>query len=191
MVNTTIKMYDSSMRGKFEKFRDASISDGNPSLAYKKIDPDRFLGKIWCSWEDGIMVSIMALEDDHYTNTSGAGRICRYHILKQYRHGRYGFKMLDHLVAYARDRYSMIYWTHDIKNKPLNALYQHKKKFYDGGDNSFYEREPFTLLTLDTRLLFKDSANSDMLQYVYHIKFRDVEWLPEKGVIWQSHDGNI
>ena len=188
---TKITAYRTMFRRDFEKFRFGTMTDGNDSLALTKIDPDNFRGKIWCSWEQGKMVSILALEDDRYTKTPRCGRICRYHILKEYRHGRYGFKMLDYLFEDAKVDYDMIYWTHDINNKPLNVLYQHKKRFYDGGDNSFYDREPFSLLKLDTRLLFKDKPSSKMLQYVYTIKFKDFDWQPCSGVIWQEHDGNL
>jgi GNAT superfamily N-acetyltransferase len=187
-----ITRYRPMFRRDFELFRECSIRDGNDSLSYDKIDPDKFDGVIWCCWAKGQIVSIMALENDHYTGTKNVGRVCRYHIDKTYRHGRYGFMMLDHLYEHARsNHYHMIYWTHDIKNKALNALYQHKKRFYDGGDNSFYDRKPFILLSLDTRLLFKDSPTSDMLQYVYTIKFEEFVWMPMKSVIWQEHDGNL
>jgi hypothetical protein len=188
---TRICIYEKNHRNAFELFRKSTFDDGNQSLTHTKIDPDNFNGRIWCSWEDDNIVSILALEDDHYTDTPDVGRICRYHIIKKYRHGRYGFKMLDYLVDYARTCKKLIYWTHDINNKPLNALYQHKKRFYDNGDNSYYDREPFTLLTLDRRWLFKDNPNSDMLQYVYFIKFVEFDWQPKKCVVWQEHNGEL
>jgi hypothetical protein len=189
---TRIAAYDEGMRPQLEAFMDQTIADGNDTLKWNRINPLAFEGKIWCSFEGDLMVSMMALEDDRYTMTPNSGRVCRYHILKSHRHGRYGFMMLDHLYAHARDNANdLIYWTHDINNKPLNALYQHKKKFADGGDNSYYDREPFTLLTLDTRWLFKVSETSTLLQYVYYIKFREFEWIPKKCVLWREHDGDI
>ena len=189
---TEITVYQSTMRTELARFMELSILDGNDSMHWSPINLNRFDGKIWCCWEDNGIVSMMARENDRDTETPNTGRICRYHILKDYRHGRYGFKMLDYIYHYAKySKYDMIYWTHDIKNKALNALYQHKRTFADGGDNSFYHRVPFTLLTLDERLLFQVSDKSQLLQYVYYIKFTEFNWLPKKSVIWRPHDGDL
>jgi len=174
--------YDKSLSEKYEIFRHTTFSENNDSLKKSKIDPNAFDGKIWCVIHNNIIISSLALENDHYTQSQGVARICRYHILKKHRHGRYGFKMLDYVYEYAKTKYKLIYWTHDVNNIALNKLYQHKKVYYDGFDNSYFTREPFILLKLDNRFLFKTGS---MLQHVYYLKFEETfDWKPKSHVVW-------
>jgi len=181
--------YDNSLSEKYENFRHTTFSEHNDSLKESKINPNNFDGKIWCVLHEDVIISSMALENDHYTNTENVARICRYHIIKKYRHGRYGFKMLDKIYEYAKTRYKLIYWTHDIENFALNDLYQHKRVYYDNKDNSYFHREPFTLLKLNKEFLFRAG---DMYQYVYYIKFdSEFEWKPKTSVYWTHHNGDL
>lgn len=182
-----ILIYKKSYSQAFEKFRQQTFEDGNTSLTYNKIDPNNFDGKIWIVLNEDKIVSCMALENDHYTSSPDVARVCRYHIIKSHRHGRYGFKMLDHLIQYAKSQYKLIYWTHDVSNRALNALYQHKKVFTDGLDNSYFYRPPFSLLKLEERFLFKVSDTDDLLQKIYYFKFDEsFVWTPTKKIVWQK-----
>lgn len=147
---------------------------------------------LWVALVDGVVASISYAQRGFITETLDSIRICRYHILKKYRHGRYGFKMLEKQIAWAKEnKFKHVYWTHDITNKALNALYQHKRK-YTQGDNTFFDTDYYKQLTLETDILFRDSPKSDMLQYIYSIYLDlDYNWKPKSSVIEYKHNGNI
>lgn len=185
-IMENILTYNNSYSELFDEFRKETFKDGNTSLDYKKMNPDTLNGKIWIVLNQNKIVSCIALEDDHYTQSAHVGRICRYHILKKYRHGRYGFKMLDYLYSYAQQNYKLVYWTLDEKNISLNKLYQHKKVFYDGLDNSYFFREPFTLLETEKRFVFLvNPKEPNFRQTVYYFKFdKHFTWNPKTNVQW-------
>lgn len=168
----------------FEAFRKQALSEGSESLTLEKLNPDQFDGQIWMAYEGNTVASISAVECSHYTGNHEVGRICRYHILKQFRHGRYGFKMLPHQYKWAKENnYSMLYWTHDIRNKALNALYQKRRRF--GSSTDYYFDCPvFKSFTLHPELLFKVSDKSDFLQYIYYSNLKtQYVWTPKKCVV--------
>ena len=100
--------------------------------------------------------------------------------------------MLEKQVAWAKENgFKHFYWTHDINNKALNALYQHKKRYLHG-DNTFFETGYFKQLMLEPNILFHDSPKSNMLQYVYSIYLdTDFVWEPKSNIIKYIHNGDI
>lgn len=176
-------------------FRRQVLAEGNDSLKSDKFNPDNLDGKIWCVYIDNTLASISVVESSYYTGDPKiAARVCRYHILKKYRHSHCGFRMLPYQIDWARQQgYKILYWTHDINNKALNALYQHRKKMTDPDSKQFFESEWYKQVKLDTRWLFEVDSKIDFLQYVYYIDLQDknYSWMPTKSVKWQTHDGQI
>ena len=179
-----IRLYNHNDRGLFEIFRKTALREGNQSLIQAKIDPDNFDGSIWIVLENGVIASASAIERSVYTGNLDVGRICRYHILKKFRHGRYGFKMLPLQYQWAKETgLKLLYWTHDIKSPGLNMLYQGKKKFVSG-ENFYFECLIFKSFTLNKKYYFKDSKKTDMLQYIYESKIdSNYQWHPISSVI--------
>ena len=176
-----------------EAFRLQTFEEGNESLTYKKYNPDNPDIETWMCFKDDNLISISAGEKSHYTNDSDiALRICRYHILKEYRHTHCGLIMAEHQIKWAREKgYQILYITHDIKSKAINSLYQRKKKMTDKAFEQYTKGEWWNRLQLERKFLFK---TGDMLQYVYSIRLQDdnFKWNPKsKFIIEREHDGQI
>lgn len=187
-----IRPYTSEDRSLVESFRSSTFLEGNDSLGFEKFDPDHLRGRILLYFYKNQLVSLSVAEASHYTGDPEiACRVCRYHILRDYRNKFLfcGFKMLRFHAEWAREQgYSIIYWTHDIKNKALNALYQKKKKYTLGAENDWFDDPVFQAFELNPDYLFRVSQKSDMLQYIYQYPLKkDFTWSPKVGVEkWES-----
>ena len=139
-----------------------------------------------------VVASISYAERSFITGTPDSIRKCRYHILQKYRHGRYGFKMMKHQIAWAKENgFKHYYWTHNVKDKAINELFQHKRT-YGAGDNSWFDDEDYQQMKLETNLVFHDSPKSDMIQFVYSYYIDpNYKWEPTKAVIKHEHNGTI
>jgi hypothetical protein len=175
-----------------ERFRLQTFKEGNDSLTYKKYNPDNPEIETWMSFKDDKLISISAAESSHYTNDPDiAVRVCRYHILKEFRHTHCGLIMAEHQINWAREKgFKILYITHDIKNKAINNLYQRKKNMTDKGVKKFTTGEWWTKLQLEKSFLF---TTGKMLQYVYSIRLQgDYDWQPVSDfIIKREHDGQI
>lgn len=195
-MNFDVFEYDESMRKELEVFRRQAISEGNTSIVSDKFNPEAIHGKIWGVRIDGELASISVAEKSHYTGDPDvAVRICRYHILKKYRHSHCGFRMLPYQIEWAEKQgFKILYWTHDITNRPLNAMYQHKRKMVDKDAKQFFEADWYNRLQTDYKMLFVvDHRNPEFLQYVYYIDLQNenYDWKPKSNILWVSHDGSI
>ena len=182
--NIFIREYRKTDRALIESFRIQTIKEGNNSLSLDKYDPNNVKGQTWMLFIDKELASISVCEASHYTGDSDiSARICRYHILKKYRHCNSGFRFLPRQVHWARKNgFKVVYWTQDIKNKPLNILYQHKKKM--PGKGHFFEDELYKSFKINQNFLFKVSPKSDFLQYIYFKVFQPgYSWTPKKNII--------
>ena len=175
-----------------ERFRQQTFDEGNRSLSYDKYDPDNKDIETWMCFKDNKLISISAGEKSHYTNDPDiAIRICRYHILKDYRFSHCGLIMGEHQIKWARDKgFKILYITHDIKNKAINNLYQRRKQMTDKAFKEHINGEWYTKLQVEKNFLFK---TGDMLQYVYSIRLQgDYNWQPKsKYIVERKHDGKI
>lgn len=175
-----------------ERFRLQTFKEGNDSLTYKKYNPDNPEIETWMSFKDDKLISISAAESSHYTNDPDITvRVCRYHILKEFRHTHCGLIMAEHQINWAREKgFKILYITHDIKNKAINNLYQRKKKMTDKEFKKFTTGEWWTKLQLEKSFLF---TTGKMLQYVYSIRLKgDYDWQPVSDfIIKREHDGQI
>lgn len=169
-----------------------SIAEGNDSIRTKNYNPDNPNLETWMSFLDNKLISISVAERSHYTNDPDvAVRVCRYHILKDYRLTHCGLIMGEHQIKWARERnFQILYITHNINNRALNALYQRRKKIPVSSFNKFTESEWYTKLTLERDFLFK---TGDMLQYVYSIRLQDPNfvWQPHSNYITRDFDESI
>lgn len=193
-MNVKIFEYTSEHLERVEDFRAQSFVEGNDSLSREKFNPDTLDGKLWLCEIDGELASISAVEASYYTGDPHiAARVCRYHILKRFRHSHCGFRMLEHQIAWAwQQGYQVLYWTHDIHNRSLNAMYQHKRRMLDKEAKAWFEADWYKKVQLDQRLLFRVSEKSDFLQYVYVLKNdSSFVWNPPQSVLWYPHDGEI
>lgn len=162
------------MRGAVEDFRQRTYEEGNDALPLYKYNPDSLAGQSFCVIADGEIASLAVLEEDHYaTCDSKVLRACRFHTLKKYRNHALGTSyLLPAMIDWASNRnYDCVYWTHDTKNRALNAIYQKKKTpghYKHLKDDKFWSR-----LKFDDTWLFQVDPKSDLLQYVYYIPLKD------------------
>lgn len=194
--NIQVREYNSTDRALIEEFRKLTFLEGNDSLSVAKYDPDTIDGKTWMTFVDDQLASISVVERSHYTNDPDiSGRICRYHILKKFRHSNAGFRMLPNQVEWAREvGLKVLYWTHNVNNKALNALYQHKKTMPLRGEAvPYFMSDTYRAFVLQTDMIFKVSPNSDLLQYVYaNTLDPSYIWKPvAPTILYYKHDGDI
>ena len=168
--NVSVREYSSKDRDLIEKFRMLAKREGNDALASDKYDPDTVDGQTWMTFVEDELASVSVVERSHYTGDPDiAGRICRYHILKKFRHSNAGFRMLPNQVQWAKDNgLKVLYWTHNVDNKALNAMYQGKKKMgMRGKEVPYFMTDTYRAFKLQPDMIFKVSEKSDFLQYVY------------------------
>jgi glycerophosphoryl diester phosphodiesterase len=194
--NVHVKEYNSNDRDMIEKFRLLAAKEGNDALHTDKFDPDTIDGQTWMTFVENELASVSVVERSHYTNDPDiAGRICRYHILKKFRHSNAGFRMLPNQVEWAKKQgLKVLYWTHAVNNKALNALYQHKKTMpFRGEAVPYFMTDTYKAFKLQSNMIFKVSKNSDFLQYVYaNILEDNFEWKPNYHTIcYCEHNGEI
>ena len=169
------------------KTRELKVKEFHKKFNLDELDPK---SSLWLAIVDDEVASISYAERSFITDTPESIRKCRYHILKKHRHGRYGFKMMKHQIAWAKENgFKHYYWTHDVKDRAINKLFQHKRT-YGAGDNSWFNDEDYKKLTLEKELLFHDSPRSDMLQYIYSYYIDEsYVWKPNKAIVEHSHNG--
>ncbi len=202
-----IVQYNSTHKVMVEEFLEKARQEGSAgTYTENKFDLDNLDNKssLWLAIvEDKIdlgpveidakvVASISYAERSFITGTPESIRKCRYHILKKYRHGRYGFKMMKHQIAWAKENgFKHYYWTHDVKDKAINELFQHKRT-YMVGDNSWFEDEDYQQMKLETDLVFHDSPKSDMIQFVYSYYIdQNYKWKPTEAIINCQHTGKL
>jgi len=183
--NIAIRKYDSTDRKLIEIFRSQVIDEGNDSLILEKYNPDSIEGETWMTFVNGSLASISVCEASHYTgDPTIAARICRYHILKKYRHCNARFRMLPYQVQWDKEKgFKVIYWTHDIKQKALNALYQRKKRM--PGKECFFSDELYKSFKVRKDIVFRVNSKSDFLQYIYSkVLVPGYFWAPKANVVF-------
>ncbi len=168
-----IRTYNPEDKGLIEDFRLKTFKEGNDSLRPNIYDPDTLIGQTFMLFVDNALASISVVESSKkYTDEDNVARICRYHILKEYRHCNAGFKMLPLQVEWAKDNdYQLIYWTHNINNRALNAMYQHKRRmpnkqefFDDPLYKSFQFIDDMRFITGDvTQFVYAKSLNDEFI----------------------------
>ena len=195
LMTEKIIQYKPEHKSLVEEFLKQARYEGSASTyTQHKFDLDNLDSKssLWLAIVNDEVASISYAERSFITGTPESIRKCRYHILKKHRHGRYGFKIMKHQIAWAKENgFKHYYWTHDVKDKAINKLFQHKRT-YIVGDNSWFDDEDYKKLTLETDLVFHDSPKSDMIQFVYSYYIDpEYKWQPTDRVIWHKHNGVI
>jgi hypothetical protein len=91
--------------------------------------------------------------------------------------------MADLQIQWARENgFEILYITHDVNNKAINALYQRKKRMTVETFKEFTNTEWYQSLQLEKDFYFK---TGNIKQYVYTIRLNDPNfvWNPESEYI--------
>tara|TARA_B110000967_G_scaffold209965_1_gene269010 strand:- start:16804 stop:17394 length:591 start_codon:yes stop_codon:yes gene_type:complete len=187
---TAIRKYTPCMRDLVEAFRKKTFDEGNDALPLEKYDPDTIIGETWLCLVGNEVAALMVLEQDHYaTKDSAVARACRFHTLKKYRNHSLGAKyLLPTLVRSAKSSgYDCVYWTHDVNNKGLNAIYQLKRKPLK---HPHLKTNPvWNSIQFDQRWFFQVDKKSKMMQNVYYIDLKKTGYIlkPVDCVVWREN----
>ena len=177
----SIRTYKKSDRQLIEDFRIQTFDEGNDSLQSKIYDPDNIIGQTFMLFVNDDLASISVIESSiKYTEENDVARICRYHILKKYRHCNAGFRMLPLQVEWAiENNYKLVYWTHDVNNRALNAMYQHKRIMPNKQD--FFNDPLYKSFEFQSGLRFITGRTT---QYVYSKKLDTTfNWSPKGNMV--------
>lgn len=195
MSNEKIFQYSSEWKKPVEEFIKTARQEGSAgTYMHNKFDLENLDKKssLWLAVVNDSVASISYAQRSFITDTPESIRKCRYHILKKYRHGRYGFKMMKKQIEWARQNgFKHYWWTHDVKDIAINELFQHKRK-YTAGDNTWFADPDFKKFVLEKNMLFHDNPKSNMLQFIYSYYIDDeYVWMPKKCVLNYKHSGSI
>ncbi len=186
---TQVIKYECVMRPLIEDFRKRTVEEGNDALPIEKFDPDNLQGETWLCFVDGRIASLVVAEQDHYaTKDPKVIRACRFHTLKKYRNLGLGSKyLLPKVITSAKQQnYDCVYWTHDRKNKALNAIYQLERKPFK--HEHLIEDNIWNSIKFDRRWLFQVDKKSDLLQNVYYVDLKNSGYTlnPVDCVVWNE-----
>jgi GNAT superfamily N-acetyltransferase len=188
-----IKVYTPDLRNQVEEFREQTFKDGNQSLAKDKFDPDNFEGRIWLLFVGNKLVSLSACEASHYTSDPLiSSRVVRLHTLKAYRSTAFGMSFIPLQIEWCKKAgYKIMWWSIDINNKGLNAIYQRRHVPLYTSHKEVYETQ-WKSVVFDKSMLFEVDPQSDLLQYVYYFVLEaGYQWKPRTNMLRYNHDGNV
>ena len=199
MFSIEVETYTKEKHDEVEKFRLLSFEEDNDSLAYDKYDPNNLNGETWLVYVNKELAALSVVEASHYTGDEDiAARVCRLHIAKKFRPSWLGMLVGEHQIQWAKDNgYKILYFTHDIHNRPINAMYQHRRYGAPVTElqkqmHYLWHTDWYQSLKTDYRFLFRVDPNSDFLQYVYYWTLdEDYVWNPKKNMVWIEHNGSI
>lgn len=179
--------YQPQFKEDVERFRDLSFKEGNISLARDKFELEGFMGQIWLIYVDEKLIGLSAVEASHYTgDPSVAARVVRLHVLKEYRSTAFGLVVMPHQLRWCKKKgFKVMWWSIDIDEKALNAVYQKKhfpvytqhKDMWDGW---------FQDLIFDDRMIFQVDPRSDLLQFVYYFILEEPKIVKTKWAVWED-----
>lgn len=181
----TIELYRPELRDQVEEFRELTFQEGNQSLSHDKFNPDNFDGQIWVLFVDNKLVSLSGCEASHYTSDPEiAARVVRLHTLKQYRATSFGMSFLPYQLKWGKEQgFKVLWWSIDVNNVGLNAIYQGKRRPNYTPHKESYETW-WKDLIWDQSILFQVDPRSDLLQYVYYFILEDgYKWKPKSNMI--------
>jgi GNAT superfamily N-acetyltransferase len=160
--------------------------EGNGEAFEGKYDPHTTPGETFVALWEGRPAGMVSCEPSTYTGDPDiAVRACRLHVLKEYRAKQIGFQLLHSCYEWAKDKYKVLYITHDIEAKGMNAIYQKKKmSLFKGASKNPYELESWKKLEWNQEYLFEVDPKADFLQNIYQIILEDgYHWIPKTNVV--------
>ena len=161
--------------------------EGNGEAFEGKYDPHTTPGETFVIVVDGKAAGMVSCEPSTYTGDPDiAARATRLHILKEYRTKQLGFLLLDACYGYCQQQgYKVLYITHDVNSKGMNAIYQKKKKsLFKGASKNFYMLPAWRELTWNKEFIFKVDPRAEFYQNIYQIVLEEgFHWKPKTNVV--------
>ena len=165
---------------------DKAKEEGNGEAFEGKYDPLTTPGETFVALWEGRPAGLISCEPSTYTGDPDvAARATRLHVLEDYRAKQIGFYLFDACYRYALDKYKVIYITHDVSSRAMNAIYQHKKKsLFKGASKNPYELDSWKNLTWNKEYLFKVDPVAEFYQNIYQVILEEgFHWKPKTNVV--------
>lgn len=166
---------------------DKAKEEGNGEAFEGKYDPLKTPGETYVIVVDGRPAGMVSVEPSTYTGDPEiAARACRLHVIKEYRAKQLGFLLLDACYGYCQQQgFKVLYITHDVKARAMNAIYQKRKKsLFKGASKNFYFLPAWKQLTWNKEYIFKVDPRAEFYQYIYHIILEEgFHWKPVTNVV--------
>ena len=165
---------------------DKAKEEGNGEAFEGKYDPHTTPGETFVILVDGRPAGMVSCEPSTYTGDPDiAARACRLHVLKEFRAKQLGFLLLDMCHDYCIDKYKILYITHDVNSKAMNAIYQKKKmSLFKGASRNHYLLPSWKKLEWNKEYRFKVDPNVEFYQNIYQIVLEEgFHWKPKTNVV--------
>tara|TARA_Y100000004_G_scaffold101143_1_gene113387 strand:+ start:41 stop:616 length:576 start_codon:yes stop_codon:yes gene_type:complete len=180
------QLEDREMLGVIDIIINQAYEEGNGETFNNKYHPYKSPGETFVAVWNGRPAGLVSCEPSTYTGDPDiAARACRLHVLKDFRTKQIGFGLLNACYEYCKGKYKILYITHDINAKGMNAIYQKKKKsLFKGASKNPYELEAWKKLETNNDYYFiVDPSAPHYKQYIYQIKLDDdFVWQPKTNV---------
>ena len=163
-----------------------AYEEGNGETFDNKYHPYESPGETFVALWEGRPAGLVSCEPSIYTGDSDiAARACRLHVLKDFRAKQIGFALLEACYQWAKDKYKVLYITHDINSRAMNAIYQKKKKsLFEGASKNPYELESWKKLEWNKEYIFKVDPRAEFYQNIYQIILEEgFHWNPKTNVV--------
>ena len=163
-----------------------AYEEGNGETFDNKYHPYESPGETFVALWEGRPAGLVSCEPSVYTGDPDiAARACRLHVLKDYRAKQIGFGLLDACYNYCIDKYKVLYITHDVNSKAMNAIYQKKKmSLFKGASRNPYELEAWKKLEWNKEYIFKVDPKAEFYQNIYQIILEEgFRWKPKTNVV--------
>ena len=160
--------------------------EGNGEAFTDKYHPYDTPGETFVALWEGRPAGMVSCEPSTYTGDPDiAARACRLHVLKDYRAKQIGFGLLDACYEYCKNKYKILYITHDVNAKAMNAIYQKKKmSLFKGASRNPYELEAWKRLEWNKEFIFKVDPRASFYQNIYQISLEEnFHWKPKTNVV--------
>jgi GNAT superfamily N-acetyltransferase len=180
------ELKDRELLGVIDIIINEAHEEGNGEAFKDKYHPYNSPGETFVALWEGRPAGMVSCEPSIYTGDPDvAARACRLHVLKDYRAKQIGFGLLDACYKYCIDKYKILYITHDVNAKAMNAIYQKKKmSLFKGASRNPYDLEAWKRLEWNKEYLFKVDPIAEFYQNIYQIVLEEgFHWKPKTNVV--------
>ena len=185
-IKSRKQLESSGQLGSIDIIINQAYEEGNGEAFTNKYHPDDSPGETFVAFWDNKPAGMVSCEPSDYTSDPDiAARACRLHILKEYRAKQIGFGLLDACYNYCQDKFKVLYITHDVEAKAMNAIYQKKKmSLFKGASRNPYESEAWKNLEWNKEYLFQVDLSAHYYQNIYQIILEDgFHWIPKSNIV--------
>ena len=185
-IKSRAELKSTGLLGSIDIIINQAYEEGNGEAFTNKYHPYDSPGETFVAFWDDKPAGMISCEPSEYTSDPNiAARACRLHVLKKYRAKQIGFPLFDACYNYSKDKYKVLYITHSVDARAMNAIYQKRKmSLFKGAEKNPYELESWKRLEWNKEYLFQVDLTADYYQNIYQITLEDnFHWNPKSNVV--------